>query len=885
MAILARDGSTRAVIPLQELVPTHQIDVLERSSGRLVLDAPRGSNDPILHYTPSSPITLRPSGRMMMGLLARIGIWWIGGIFLVWAGQRSLQPAVPALRRLVKVSTIFADANPCLAIIATALIATVLATYPVLLFGRSFGAPNNGGTFMLYDQPPFVPGSTDLAIEDTRGSDVGAMMWQSVPHSHVQREALAMGEVPLWNRYNAAGRPLWGQGLSYILDPLHWLTLVTRDPGSGWDIKFVAHRFVFAAGIGLAALAATGVWLPSALAAAAAPFAGVFAYRLNHPAIFSLTYAPWVLLGWFLLARASARIQHLRALALIAVASSLVLVASPPKEAIVTLLGMETTGAAIVLWSAESWRQGGQRFAAGCIAGVIVVLLTMPHWLVFLDTLLLSFTAYENPQVIRAGLPHAIALFLSPLVPGVPFPGLHPLALVMAIAALTAPRRLLEHHVLSCAIGAAGLITVAFGVMPEAWLLRVPLIAQIGHIHDALPTAALTLLLVVCAVGADVLLRSGLLRALIISVIAGIASWWLLARVSETTVLNSFELWALFLLLPIAVALPGCWLAARRESPGLLPLIAAGVAPCVLLLPGGLHVNSHVPGLDKLLIQPRERATLDENSPAVDAMHHASTEPVRTTGLDSTLFPGTQALYELEGIGGADPLEVPAYRELVDAAGITRAGVWLTLISGPDLLRLAPLLDMLNVRFLLARSGSESQGFVDVPVPRGDRLRVGRRATAWPRAFFVDEVSTYVDAPDLLRKVAAVGRPFAAVQAGDQRAADFAGPMGTGSGTVVAASGYKLTPNTTSFAIRAPGPGVAVLTETFLPEDFRATLNGNPVPYFRVNHAFKAVRIPSGGVWIVKFEYRPARWEFSLTMASLGIALLVGLGIWAKASR
>ncbi len=59
------------------------------------------------------------------------------------------------------------------------------------------------------------------------------MMWQDVPHSVVERRAIADREMPLWNRYNAAGRPLWGQGLSYMLDPLQWLTVVTPDPALG----------------------------------------------------------------------------------------------------------------------------------------------------------------------------------------------------------------------------------------------------------------------------------------------------------------------------------------------------------------------------------------------------------------------------------------------------------------------------------------------------------------------------------------------------------------------------------------------------------------------------------------------------------------------------
>jgi hypothetical protein len=149
----------------------------------------------------------------------------------------------------------------------------------------------------------------------------------------------------------------------------------------------------------------------------------------------------------------------------------------------------------------------------------------------------------------------------------------------------------------------------------------------------------------------------------------------------------------------------------------------------------------------------------------------------------------------------------------------------------------------------------------------------------------VDGAKTYTEVADLLDQVAATGRPFAAVQSGDGRATDATRGMMTPSDNVVPATGYRITPNTTSFAIRAPGPGIAVLGETFLPDDFHATLNGTRVPYFRVNQAFKAITIPSGGNWVVKFEYRPAHWELSLAMAGLGVALLAGFGVQARAPR
>ena len=82
---------------------------------------------------------------------------------------------------------------------------------------------------------------------------------------------------------------MWGQGQSLLLDPLHWATLVAPDPALGWDLKFLLHRLVFAAGVGVAVLTVTSSVTAAALMAFLAPFAGYFLFRLNHPAQFSFT--------------------------------------------------------------------------------------------------------------------------------------------------------------------------------------------------------------------------------------------------------------------------------------------------------------------------------------------------------------------------------------------------------------------------------------------------------------------------------------------------------------------------------------------------------------------------------------------------------------------
>jgi hypothetical protein len=56
-------------------------------------------------------------------------------------------------------------------------------------------------------------------------------------------------------------------------------------------------RLIFAS-LGLAVLVITRAIAPSAMVAIIAPFIGYFMYRVNHPAIFTLCYAPLILLAW-----------------------------------------------------------------------------------------------------------------------------------------------------------------------------------------------------------------------------------------------------------------------------------------------------------------------------------------------------------------------------------------------------------------------------------------------------------------------------------------------------------------------------------------------------------------------------------------------------------
>ena len=76
--------------------------------------------------------------------------------------------------------------------------------------------------------------------------------------------------------------------------------------------------------------------------------------------------------------------------------------------------------------------------------------------------------------------------------------------------------------------------------------------------------------------------------------------------------------------------------------------------------------------------------------------------------------------------------------------------------------------------------------------------------------------------------------------------------------------------------MRTPGPGVVVLTESYVEGDLQVQLNGKATDYFRVNSAFRGVFVPAAGEYHFSFSYWPRHLTVSLWISALGLALLAG---------
>jgi hypothetical protein len=299
----------------------------------------------------------------------------------------------------------------------------------------------------------------------------------------------------------------------------------------------------------------------------------------------------------------------------------------------------------------------------------------------------------------------------------------------------------------------------------------------------------------------------------------------------------------------------------------------------------GMHLKT---GLDEYVVNPQLRVDLFANSSAIEALHNRIREPYRVVGVNNTLFPGYNGSIGLESIYGCDPLINPYFREIQNAAGFERQWDWRLEVRPEDLCTLIPICDMLNVKYYLAPGGGNfayySAGLVLVD---SLDLDIYESKTAWPRAFFSNNLRAYNEVQEFISMLRLGDSiPLAAAQKKDLDSVPELATLAATrmEPTIVPASNYSLSNNTTSFQIVAPNKGVVVLTESYLDGDFHATINGKNVPYYRLNHMCKGVVVPEAGTYEISFSYWPRHFTLSLWMSGIGLLVLTLWSIYALRS-
>jgi hypothetical protein len=897
------DGSVLHRFALEDFKPVNQIARSSVRGDTLVLETTPGANDAYLNIALHTDLLRLPAqtGSTLWPLLGRAAPVFLVLAVLVAAATVAWPRLSPPFARVASGLRAWAGVNPRTFLAAVSALAVVLSTYPVVFLGASLVSPNYG-TLLLYGDFPTLPGAKEAAQVDVRGADVGAIMWQHVPMTIVQSRGLYDHfEIPLWNRYNSAGTPLLGQGQMMIGDPLNTLVVLAGGNAWAWDLKYLAAKWLLGFGLGLIVWHITRQRLAAGLVAFAAVFSGFFAFRANHPAVFSFCYGPWILYAWCRLCSAETRRGlYWSAVGLVA-ANAAMMTSGTAKEAYVSILSLNFVGAVLVLCSATPWRERARRIGIAAAAGVALLFVTAPLWLTFVDTIRSSYTSYNETFAYQLQPSLLLGLFdealLRPFWEGERvFNPSSNFFLLAGVLLFLANVRSVTRNRFALGFALAALVPLAFvfGLVPPQWIANWPFFGNIHHIDNSFGVGLIHLCAVLAGVGfAHVRTRlgtpegrgdlavGGLLLFALVFLYLGFTqavhrSTYTYLHWGETVPRSDF-VWGYFA--SLLAALGGlAWAvdhSVRRRALSAGVALFAAACAITLLWKHGMQMRSPYPG-QTLDAAPRQ--DFHARSSAMAALHaDARGEPARAVGLHNNFFPGWGAVYDVEGINGGDALMNPHLRELQEAFGIPRIWDWRLYFDPAELGQTLPFLNLLNARYVVdLRSDQSALGRWLRPLQKGD-LDLYRNESAWPRAFFTDRVAVYEDAADfaaLIRRDP--GQPVAAIQAKD--AAQLPGNLSrdpTGR-HVVPATHYTLTNNRTEFEITVPGPGMVVLTEAWLKGDFQATIDGKPTPYLRVNHAFKGLVIDAAGTHRIAFRYVPRHFDLALALGGAG---LLGLGV------
>ncbi len=260
--------------------------------------------------------------------------------------------------------------------------------------------------------------------------------------------------------------------------------------------------------------------------------------------------------------------------------------------------------------------------------------------------------------------------------------------------------------------------------------------------------------------------------------------------------------------------------------------------------------------------------------PRIPVLEQLAKEPTgRIVGFDClpAQLAQTHNLCDIQGYDGVDPARL---MDLMASAadprfpripyGMTKWFLPRATVSPPDNVRLSPVLDMLDVRYVIFR-GSPPASIHPTFQDFDYWVLVNREAL--PRAFVPRRVETVANDHDRLKKLTAP-------QFDPRDVAYVETPVDLPESCRGHAEIVSEIPTRVTVSLHMETPGLLVLADLW-DNGWRAYRNGQSVPILRANHALRGVIVPEG-VSTVDFCYQSR--SVTLGFCLLGLAAVVLLG-------
>ena len=302
----------------------------------------------------------------------------------------------------------------------------------------------------------------------------------------------------------------------------------------------------------------------------------------------------------------------------------------------------------------------------------------------------------------------------------------------------------------------------------------------------------------------------------------------------------------------------------------------------VLLLVLAVMLIADIATVDKRYLNNDnfERASLAEHPfqpTSADKAILKDTDPdFRVLDLTKSTFNDASCSYFHKSIGGYHGAKLQRYQDLIDAyiqpeitdiIGVLKAGASQSSIDG--LFTQLNVLNMLNTKYVIYNP--------DAP-PLFNKDAYGH---AWLAPGYV-----YVNSAD--EEIDALGKyNLKDTVVVDRRFADILGDRKFEQDISAAVTLESYAPNDLKYTYQTGKEQMVVFSEIYYDKGWHAYLNGEEVPYFRVNYVLRAMVVPAGK-GTIEWRFEPKVWAIGEKVslaASLLFILLLAVAVWLEIKK
>lgn len=780
--------------------------------------------------------------------------------------------------------------------IVTLVFFVVVSVYPILFFGKSYDSPMGQA---LLSSPgsinPPIPGFdvTQSHYDKFVGNDTGAFAWAIAPNQVAALKSIKnYQEFPYFNKYVGGGIANFSQSNNLILDPLNIFIYIFDGNSWGFDLKFIFSKLIFVLGIFFLTKFITKSNTDSLIIATMSIFIGYFHYRVQHPAIFSITYAPFLLHFWHRLKDSSDNLKYnqITFLSLIVLFNFLVINSGPLKEVSMIALMINLYGAALFLFGKPYYfKKFGKKLLVLFILSFSIFLVCSFNFILFLDYLSQNFSNYDTPSVTQLPLTYLLGFFNKELLRySAGFSSNIFFLFVLVSFFMNIKMYLFSSRIMLALIFFVINFSLAYQVIPWQLIVKIPFLNNIYHLWDVFTFPAFLFLILFSANFLMILRNSNFeknkrfilyvfLTYLTLGIFYLYGEYINFEKVSDKGLI-------VFTLTLFSILL--CYFIPKKN---IHIKIIIGLICFINIFANTFHVKPFK-FLDNFLTQPMNRGNYNFNSPSISFIKEKlKNESFRVIGFSDSesshvLFPGFNTRLGIDGVVPVDPIRNPNFNYFLDTGDFINSNNWnwLRLLNYKTINSTRNLIDKLNIKYIISHRGINLSLYGLKKIHSSD-YDVWINNSYWPKSFSTNKVIIYKNEEQLKKLLIKPLKPFVFI---DSNKNNISKQLTT-KYHLNKGYNYQETNNSIRFTVDSSKGDIIVINQNYYKDDYEFEINDVACKYFKVNVYMIGCKVVNDGLQQVSVEYKPkyANLSLYLTLSMITFCLLLLISSIFKVSR